>query len=221
MRGYRGFILSLGLLFSPAALAQHYPSSTGEDLKTCDTHLQYKGKFINPHVVEVLEGWISDRTQPTINSVDVAAAWGTDQFFDADVTYAQDGAKYVTEDKPGNPSQSYSYKWIGRLSNGLHAIETTSWGGGGSMISTHLLLLRCSKGQGWRLHFETDSQGNDLPESRAQEYESYTRLNLTIDRSYSIGDRVVAAYALKGNTVTVTFPNLPKAHPLVIRADAK
>jgi len=201
------------------AFASFPPTPTQNDLKDCEQGFKFKGKLINPRVIQLFEGWESDSGVPIVTSADISAAYGTNQFFDDDVKYGPKGATYKesSSDNTSDPS-TFGYEWIGRLQNGDQVVETTSGGGGGTLVEHTLLILKCSMGKGWR----PTGHGSDpsrLLESKAPSAESYSRLLLTVERYYIIGDRVAADYSIHGNSLTVTFANQPKRVTKVIKVD--
>lgn len=86
-------------------------------------------------------------------------------------------------------------------------IETVSFGGGGTMVSTTLFFLRCSLGKGWRPTADKEGHPQRLVDSSRPFDSPYARLLLTVERYFIIGDRVAANYTIKGNNVVVNFPS--------------
>ena len=222
MNAFRFFATAALLLVSTRGHAGMPSEPTTADLQSCDTQFQYKGKVINPMLINNFSGYESDTGIPITTSVDIAAAYQTNQYFDDNVTYDKDHKHATYTEKTTDPTDKtppiyYGYTWLGRLSNGAQVLEYVSGGGGGTMISKTLFFVRCSLGKGWRP--AGDQYPKLLKESSKDIDKSYTRLLLTIERYYFIGDRVAADYALKGNTVTVTFPTEKKSITRTINAE--
>lgn len=92
MKVLAGFVFLVILSMSSPLVAGFPPEPTAADLQSCETSFKYKGKFINPRLLMLFEGWESDTGTPAITTVDVAAAYGTNQFYETDVKYEKTGA---------------------------------------------------------------------------------------------------------------------------------
>lgn len=226
-RGYGqvGMLVIFALVmggYSTSKAAGFPPEPSSDDFKIADASFKYKNKMINPRVVELFEGWDSDTGVPAITTVDIAAAYRTNQFYDAKCAYGEKEARCVGEivdDVPPNlkglPSSVIRYRWIGRLPNGLHVVVFFSRGIG-SMVATSLFFFRFSTGNGWRPSaYRPDEDWDIYQPSRLKESgkaldKQYSRLLMSIERYYIIGDRVTADYSISGNDVIVTFPDETK-----------
>jgi len=211
------------LLLCSINCAAHFPSEpSAEAFREADAHFTYHHKMINPYLVELFEGWVSDSGVPTVVSVDISAADQTNQFGDNEVIYNAAGAAWTVQDKNASVPKQFNYRWIGRLANGLHVVELSSSGGGGTMVATTLFFFRFSEGKGWR---PSPLEGDNTQPSRLLEAgrvaeTPYRRLLMSIERYYILGDRVAAAYAIHGNDLTVKFTNQSKAVEKVIHGTA-
>ena len=139
--------------------------------KKVDTTFKLNGKPIHPKLIQEFEGWLSDGGPITI-SVDALAAMGTDEYNEGDVEVDEEWVRYYASER-----ESYSYKRLGRLNNGLHVLRTAYWGGGSGVFSS-LLFVRFVISKGLDGHLHSD---NDLT--------SYERILMTIVCNYGLQDR--------------------------------
>jgi hypothetical protein len=136
-------------------------------LKEANESFTYQRKPSHPGTVQETNNRLTDRGLLTTISVDVAAPH-RNEYNEDDVEIRADGSIFVTaEDGRGY----YYYKWLGRLENGLHVLETGE-SGGGSGTFMDLFFVRFDKGRGIN-----------------HEGEEYDRLLMTIVRVGRLGDR--------------------------------
>jgi len=137
------------------------------ELKELNSKFTYKGKPVHPGLIQEFSGWLSDSWMPTTISVDIAAKH-RNEYFEDDVKVKENGSVWLS--KEGERGFFY-YKWLGKLSNGLHVLEAGD-SGGGSGIFMDIYFVR----------FETS-------EGMSPEGDPYDRLLMTVVRSHSLGDR--------------------------------
>ena len=112
-------LASLGLLAVAMFFAASAWAETAEDhLASVNQDFTIKGKPVHPGVLRDLEPLLSDR-KPYIVTIDLAAAAGSNKYFDGDVESSDDA--WVSLDEDG---RRFSYLWLGRLANGLHVVRT-------------------------------------------------------------------------------------------------
>ena len=140
--------------------------------KEVDTTFKLNGKPIHPKLIQEFEPWLSDRLPVTI-SVDVLEAEGTNEYSASNIE-EEDGS-YTYTAKDGN---SYTYRWLGRLRNGLHVVRGAVWGGGGSGVFSGLLFVKFSTSKGLDGHLNSD-----------KDIKSYDRILMTIVCNYGLQDR--------------------------------
>ncbi len=139
-----------------------------EAIQEANKNFTFKGKPIHPGLIKEFAGWISDSWQPITTSVDIAAAFDTNEYFDSEVEVKDN--EYIFWQEEGRGEYFY-YKWLGQLKNGLHVVETGD-GGGGSGIFQDIYFVR----------FDVD-EGLD-PEGK-----KYNRLLMTVVSNHALGDR--------------------------------
>ncbi len=160
-------LILLSILFlSPSVLYANEIFPT--EIKEINEHFTYKGKPIHPGLIKEFAGWISDSWKPITTSVDIAAAFDTNEYFDSEVEVKDSGYIYLQEE---GKAEYFYYKWLGQLKNGLHVIETGD-GGGGSGIFQDIYFIRFDIAEG------LDPEGN-----------KYNRLLMTVVRNHALGDR--------------------------------
>ena len=148
-------------------------------LKEVDTTFKINGKPIHPKLVQEFEPWLSDGLPLTI-SVDVLAAQGTNEYFESNIEEEDGRYTYSASERA-----SYSYKWLGRLNNGLHVIRTADWGGGSGVFSS-LLFVKFERGKG----LDGSLYGAGSPEP-------YDRILMTVVCNYSLTDGYSGKIKLK------------------------
>ena len=124
----------------------------------------YQSKPIHPGLIQEFSSSIADPGLPTTITVDIAAPH-SNEYFDGDVK-GEEG--FVCADKEG---ESFCYKWLGRMQNGLHVLMVSE-GGTGSGVFGDLFFVRFDKGEGY-----------------AKDGKKYDRLLMSIVRTYNLGDR--------------------------------
>lgn len=139
----------------------------GKYLAEANAKFTYAGKPIHPGLVEEFSGWMSDSGPITV-SVDVSAAYGTNEYYEDEVKIADNGNIAIYR----KDSSYFCYRWLGRLDNGLHVLYVEEGGGGGSGIFEDLNFVRFDIGEG----INSDNK-------------KYKRLLMTIVRTYVLGDR--------------------------------
>ena len=144
------------------------PLSIQSALAEANAKFTYKGKPIHPKLVQEFATWLSDFCRPKTISVDIAAAFDTNEYSDYDVKIKRNGYVYFQEEKT---SGYFYYKWLGRLKNGLHVLLTGD-SGGGSGVFMDIYFVKFSIDKGF------SPQGQPYP-----------RLLMSIIRVYPLQDR--------------------------------
>lgn len=185
-------LLIIGLLL-PAGCGSTPPPRHATPATIADQTFTYRGSPIHPGLIHEFEGRLSDGGPITL-AVDVAASYGSDEYHDGDVI-AEAGSSFAYR-----PSEReyYSYRWLGRLANGVHVVQT-AYSGGGSGRFVSLLFLQMGTNLGFR------------PDGTPTE-----RLVLSVFRWYPIGDRVDGPVRLDGNDVIIG-PGPKIAEPTILR----
>ena len=89
------FLISLFLIFAPEIPANAESSSTEAALVEANSDFTFKGQPIHPGLIKAFQNWLSDYRPPITVTLDVGAAYGTNQFADA-VAPARDGGVSIT-----------------------------------------------------------------------------------------------------------------------------
>lgn len=102
------------------AQKDEYTSISQHSLIQANTNFSYLGLPINPLLLKEFMPWHSD-SQPSIMSIDIGTSQFANRYYSAPPVFNEAG--YVaTNDHSDN--STFSYKWLGRLSNGIHALKT-------------------------------------------------------------------------------------------------
>lgn len=163
------------------------PAPERPDIKTAlnelDRALVYRGKPIHPGLIRQFIGSMADQGFPIGVSVDVAAAYGNKQYLADDVKEPEKGFFKVSMGEDGG---FFAYRWLGRMADGTHVVQTFLNGGGSGTFCT-LCFIRFSQGEG------RDSDGT-----------AYGRLLMTVLQTYPLSaEGGEAPIKVSPNQVTV------------------
>ncbi len=143
-----------------------------EVYKEVDTHFIFKGRPIDPELINEFNNYVSDDRLPITVSVDIISGYSTNEYY---ANHKVDQYGNVVKDNRPFDDVIYAgfigYKWLGRLENGLHVVKFFE-NGGGSGTFYKLMLIRIEKSKG------LDGHQNE-----------YDRLLASIVFETSLGDR--------------------------------
>lgn len=165
-------VLSLFIFLAPAI--------AGTTLEEANSSFTYNGKPIHPLLIAEFFNWMSDYRPSIITSVDVKAAFDTNQYSNDDVK-VDNGWVRADRDEGGY----FQYKWLGRLDNGMHVLQTADSGGGSGIFMDLLVLKESTAESFW-------SEGQ------------YTQKLFSVVRSIGLGDRFDGDIRLLDNMVFVS-----------------
>ncbi len=183
-RKINGVLMILSVVFVVGGLPAWGQDNKG-NLAEADAGFSYAGKPINPKLVQKFSSWESDKSMPKVISVDVAAAFGTNEYSDRS---RRKGANVCFDTKDSNGMEDggfFCYEWLGRLKNGLHVLKISD-NGGGSGIFQELFFVKFDKGEGY-----------------LEDGEKYERLLMSIVRQYTLGDRADAKIDVSDDRVVI------------------
>ena len=123
------------------------PLLASEPLDEANASFTYKGKPIHPFLVQEFSNWLSDKRPPIVKAVDVAAAFDTNEYQEA-ATEEEGWIFSKKEEKDGDFTNytSFEYRWLGKMADGTHVLETGE-NGGGSGTFMDLMFIRFSEGK--------------------------------------------------------------------------
>jgi len=110
-----------------------------DHLSEANAKFTYNGKPMHPLLVKQFSNWISDNRPPIRTTVDVAAAFDTNEYQQDEVQ--RNGDWWVVNQ--GEAGEAFGYRWIGKMANGIHVVETCE-NGGGSGIFMDLRFIKFS-----------------------------------------------------------------------------
>ena len=109
------------------SIAPSSAEGTDGDLAEANAHFRYQDAPIHPGLLKAFHNWESDYRPLIMVSVDVGAAFETNQFYET-VEVQQDGTIGIELEDGG----SFSYRHLGRVADGLHVLHTIhKWSGTG------------------------------------------------------------------------------------------
>ncbi len=176
------------LLLAGGATAEG-PEAVDKVLAEARKGFIYRGQPIHPKLVHEFSPWLSDR-RPITLVVDVAAAAGSDEYHDADVTVTGRDVRCrhgVDASAGGTPIERWvAYERLGVTADGTVALRVREWNNHGTGVWTTLLLVRFEQGTGY------DAEGK-----------AYDQLLMKHVRSINLGDRDECAIAVEAARVVV------------------
>lgn len=133
-------------IFSSASPAENVEISKA--LNEINESFTYSGKPIHPFLLREFSNWLSDGAPPMVTSVDVAAAFDTNKYMQDEVKKRGNWwfAEQIEEHGDVRLYESFDYRWLGKLANGVHVLETGS-SGGGSGFFMDLMFIKFSEGE--------------------------------------------------------------------------
>lgn len=171
--------------FSPAAAGNH-PSSASTLLAEANNDFTFKGRPIHPGLIKEFQNWLSDYRPPITVTVDVGAAYGTNEYGEAVTAENNGGVSITLANTGGNIGEWFFYKRFGRLDNGIHVLQTLDKTGGTGIFQS-LTFVR------FRLSAGFDRDGIKPSE----------RLLMSVVRVYNIEGPNSPDIRIKGNEVRI------------------
>ena len=148
------------------------------------------------------DAWMSDN-RPIVVTIDAKAAIDSNRYADP----IKMNGRWVEQAKPGpggiNGPQTIAYEYRGATANGL-LVFLAAWSGGGSGTFYYLHIVDAAAVPAF------DEDGS-----------TYSRLNLTIVRTYILGDRWQGDIKISGNSVRIVTDSSLGGHglsPVTIQA---
>ncbi len=139
----------------------------------------FRGEPIHPKLVHEFEAWLSDDTPPITTTLDIAAAFDTNEYCEK-VETTQDGFVHFTDGDGW-----YAYKPLGQMDDGTHVLLTEA-NGGGSGSFMNLVFV----------HLDEDK-------AMTPQGSSYTRVLMSVDGRFALGDRDDASIEVLADRVVV------------------
>lgn len=145
---------------------KYFTDHFDEILEEANTSFTFQEKPIHPGLVKEFLSWISDPGDSTTVTVDVSARH-RNEYNEKEVEIGKNGSVLVRLSK----REYFSYKRLGKLSNGLHVL-LMSESDGGSGVFKDLFFIKFEEGEAY-----------------SDEGIKYSRLLMSIVRSHVLGDR--------------------------------
>ncbi len=163
------------------------PLMASEQLLEANTKFTYKNKPIHPFLIGQFSNWCSDYRPPILKTVDVSAAFDTNQYQLSEIKRHNNWLFSEKEWFDGDVRlyESFHYQWLGKMKNGIHVLETGA-NGGGSGTFMDLMFVR---------FFEDEIMWEEKKEKQ---------LLLSIEGIYSLGDRYNGRVKVYADKVTIT-----------------
>ena len=162
------------------------------ELREINQHFSYRGQRINPRAVKDMTCWLSDRFPGPV----AICMEGTDHsnryFGDVRQNNGWVESIWPLEDstKASQHNAFFSYKYIGRLNNGLHVLHIAMGEGGSGVFESLLLIKFTIEDAYW--------DDNDHKVKLGQ------RIVMHQVGEIALGDRVNAKLKINGNSVLLT-----------------
>lgn len=173
-----GLCLGLASLSPVGAGSSSAPSPLAE----ANTEFTFKGRPIHPGLVKEFQNWLSDYRPPITVTLDVGAAYDTNEYADA-VTPAHDGGVSVIT---GDGGERFSYRRLGRLDNGVHVLHTRDKSAGTGIFQSLTFV---------RFHLDPGFDRDGIKPSK--------RLLMSVVRVYAIVGPKTPDIRITGNDVRI------------------
>ncbi|MFH1459442.1 MAG: hypothetical protein ABIG64_03600 [Candidatus Omnitrophota bacterium] len=162
------------------------PVMASEQLTEINTQFTYKDKPIHPFLIRQFSNWCSDYRPPMTKTVDVSAAFDTNQYQLSEIKKRNDWlfSEKVERDGEYRFYESFHYHWLGKMGNNIHVLETGA-NGGGSGFFMDLMFVR---------FFEDEIMWEEKKEKQ---------LLMSIIGIYSLGDRYEGDIKVYANKVII------------------
>ncbi len=147
-----------------------------------DNDFTFKGRPIHPGLIKEFQNWLSDYRPPITVTLDVGAAYDTNEYAAAVALPSDGGASTAI----GDNGERFSYKRLGRLDNGVHVLHTTDKTGGTGIFQS-LTFVRFHTGRGFDRDGIKPSQ----------------RLLMSVVRVYPLVGPTIPDIRIKGNEVLI------------------
>jgi hypothetical protein len=143
------------------------------------------GKPVPPEIFADFGDSMMSDSRPIVVTIDANAAIDSNRYADPITTKG----RWVEQTKPGSGSfngpETMSYEFRGATTNGM-LVFLSAWSGGGSGTFYYLHILDAASNRAF------DEDGS-----------AYSRLDLTLVRTYILGDRWQGDVSISGNSVRV------------------
>ncbi len=137
------FVLARPVPTTATAPATRLAAGSPEEvLREAVAEFRYRGKPIHPALIAAFVGGLSDGG-PVVRSVDVTAAWGTDQYGGRHQVLGDGTVEYTVPNT--DPGETFSYRRLGAFDDGTQVLRAALNGGGSGVFGT-LLLVRFRTG---------------------------------------------------------------------------
>lgn len=117
-----------------------------EQVDEANATFTFKGEPIHPFLLGKFLNWMSDYRPPIVKTVDVSASYSTNEFQTEEIKRQENSWYFAERSENDRNYESMSYKWYGKMTNGVHVVEISE-NGGGSGHFLGLLFLRFSEGE--------------------------------------------------------------------------
>ncbi len=121
------------------------PCLASPQLDEANAKFTYQGKPIHPFLLKEFSNWESDCRPPMTVTVDVAAAFESNKYYQDDVKKTEDWW-FAQKSADDIHYESFEYKWLGKMANGIHVLEVGD-SGGGSGTFMDLMFIKFSEGE--------------------------------------------------------------------------
>lgn len=170
-----------------ALAAGHVTSAlAAEPLVEVRKSFTIEGKPVPPEIFGDFGDAMMSDNRPIIVTVDARAAIGSNRYFDPITKNGDWIEQKKPANSPGASQETMAYKFVGAASNGL-LVVLASWSGGGTGVFYTLHVVDAVS----KTAFDEDGT-------------KYKRLDLTLVRSYILGDRWQGDVKLSGNNIRIT-----------------
>ena len=178
------------VLFLLCVILVTAPVIASEQLIEVNSKFTYKDKPIHPFLIGKFSNWCSDYRPPILTTVDVSAAFDTNQYQLSEIKKQDNWLFSEKEWFDGDVRlyESFHYHWLGKMENDIHVLEV-GVNGGGSGFFMDVIFVRFS---------EDEIMWEEKKEKQ---------LLMSIMGIYSLGDRYDGDIEVYANKVVIPASN--------------
>lgn len=117
------------------------PLTVQQQLTELNNKFTYRGKPVHPRAIQDLVSWVADPLPGPV-AIDVEGTYDTNRYF-GEFHKRENGVVFIDLEQPILKQKGwFGYRYIGRLANGFHVLQTYDNGGGTGVFGS-VLLLEC------------------------------------------------------------------------------
>jgi hypothetical protein len=136
-------LVTIGMASDATAQKRVRSSLLRQQLNELNQKFTYRGKAIHPRAIKDLVSWIGGAPFPGTTALAVAGTFESDRYFGDYETQKERTVFIDLAQKYLEEEGWFAYRYLGRLANGYHVLQTSE-SGGGTGVFGYLLLIEAA-----------------------------------------------------------------------------